>query len=1433
MNLQSPNGNTVAFTKSCSTDSYGNLTSCTITVTAAPDSSQSFTADGVTTASTFTAVSEWTFTSSGALPSSITLTGTGLGFGASEASVDLEAVNSGTVAFTSTCSTNSYGNLTSCTITVTASPDTAQSFTAGGVSTTSTFTAVSEWTFTPSGAFPSSITLTGAGLGFGASELSVNVQAVNSNTVAFTSSCSTDSYGNLTCTITVTAAPHSAQSFTADGSGTASSFTATSTFTFTPGSGVLPAALTLTGGIGFAASEISPTVAAVDSAAVTFTLGACSTNSYGNLSCSISVTHAPDQAESFTVDTIGTASTFTALASQSAASPSAGHVGSTTTAQGTGFGASLSITFTLAGVTAASTCRTDTTGTFSCTVTIPAEPAGIHLTLEATDGSASADTTFTLNPQLTLSPNSGNVGSSTTATGTAFGATVPITLFSFDGVTVSCTAGALETDGNGNFSCTFNVPAVPGGVQTLEASDGSNSAPGTYTVTASFLDTPQSGGAFGIITITGTGYPASTNTQSSFLGVVILAVDSCTVGAVYDGNTFTTNASGQFSCTLTVPSVVAGFYQLTAGSVTSGHVFTVTNPALFTPGSLDSAETWYVNVTGAGCAYALSCSGSGTHADNIAFYLPNGTYTFTVASGGYYYAASPGANSLAVSGTTTTIQPGGTSSQEIIWTAQTQTATFTTTLPTVQESWFVNATIGIALCAYTGATCTGTNSGTSIVLTLFNGTYAYTVASGGFYYAASPGTGSITVSGTGAVITPASASTQPVTWAAQTQTVTFSTTLPTAQESWFVNATTGGTRCAYTGATCTGTNSGTSITLTLFNGTYTYTVVSGGLYYAASPGTGSVTVTGSGASPPTVSVSWVAQTQTVTFSTTLPTVQESWFVNATIGIALCAYTGATCTGTNSGTSIVLTLFNGTYAYTVASGGFYYAASPGTGSIAVTGAGATPSPVVVTWAAQTQTATFTESGLSGGETWSLNATTVLALCAYTGADCAVTGVGTSFDLTLFNGSYSYTAESGGFFFAPSPAAGTITVTGAGAIIQPSGSSDQTVVFTLVTYAVTFTETGLPANMTWAVAGNSRFYSTTLFFATSGMGGGSLEAYSTNGTFSYTIQDVAGWHLSSPAYTGTAPGISGGPVAGPALVFYQVTYTVTMSEVGLPAGMTWGVEINGTFLFNVTLSDGTGSLVTELPNGTFTYAIQDVPGWHQNTITPYLGVSSVSGAPVNALLVFTQVTYVVTLTETGLPTGLAWTVELNGSFYAGAAPNQIVEALPNGTYTYSVGDVPGWHMAQPYSGGGEITGAPVNLLFSFVQVTYAVTYMETGLPAGVLWTVTLNGTLITLAAPNPITALLPNGTYTYEIGDVQGWHQTTVPYSGSGTINDPGLNVTIAFTQVEYAVTFAESGLPSGLTFGVIINGTLYTALTPNVVTTMIPNGTFTFQVQDVA
>ena len=145
----------------------------------------------------------------------------------------------------------------------------------------------------------------------------------------------------------------------------------------------------------------------------------------------------------------------------------------------------------------------------------------------------------------------------------------------------------------------------------------------------------------------------------------------------------------------------------------------------------------------------------------------------------------------------------------------------------------------------------------------------------------------------------------------------------------------------------------------------------------------------------------------------------------------------------------------------------------------------------------------------------------------------------------------------------------------------------------------------------------------------------------------------------------------------------------------------------------------TITIDLSSGMYSYTIFDVPGWHQTTM-PYSGTIAVSGAGVTEpTLVFTQVTYAVTFGETGLASGVTWSVTLNGTPYEGTAPGRegtLPSApLPNGTFTYVIADVPGWQLpTPPYSGAGSVTGAPVNDFLIFSQVTYQVTFGENGLP-----------------------------------------------------------------------------------------------------------------------
>jgi hypothetical protein len=129
---------------------------------------------------------------------------------------------------------------------------------------------------------------------------------------------------------------------------------------------------------------------------------------------------------------------------------------------------------------------------------------------------------------------------------------------------------------------------------------------------------------------------------------------------------------------------------------------------------------------------------------------------------------------------------------------------------------------------------------------------------------------------------------------------------------------------------------------------------------------------------------------------------------------------------------------------------------------------------------------------------------------------------------------------------------------------------------------------------------------------------------------------------------------------------------------------------------------------------------------------------------------------------------------------------------------------------------------------IMEPYAITFEESGLSSGTYWYVTLDATTRSSASRN-ITFLEPDGTYSFNIGSILGY--TNSPSSISVTVNGLNLTENITFTQtpaVRYNVTFLESGLPSGSSWYVSLNGTTENS-TSNGITFKEPNGTYPFSV----
>jgi YVTN family beta-propeller protein len=162
---------------------------------------------------------------------------------------------------------------------------------------------------------------------------------------------------------------------------------------------------------------------------------------------------------------------------------------------------------------------------------------------------------------------------------------------------------------------------------------------------------------------------------------------------------------------------------------------------------------------------------------------------------------------------------------------------------------------------------------------------------------------------------------------------------------------------------------------------------------------------------------------------------------------------------------------------------------------------------------------------------------------------------------------------------------------------------------------------------------------------------------------------------------------------------------------------------------------------------------------------------------SVLQYPPVDYRVSWSETGLPPSIAWSVVFDGTRENGTAGSPLIWQEPNGTYNYSISNVPGWHQTTlPVTGLATVSGAELTEpALAYSRTMYSVTFSETGLPAGASWSVTFNGTTLS-ATESSIPFSVPNGTYAYKV---------TVPSSqlvnpSNGGVNVSGANQTVALT-----------------------------------------------------
>lgn len=314
-------------------------------------------------------------------------------------------------------------------------------------------------------------------------------------------------------------------------------------------------------------------------------------------------------------------------------SATSGPPGSVVTGMGTGFASDSTVTFTFDGAPAPSDCATNSTGDFPgttglpCTFTVPPVAYGDDGgdNVAATDASShSASASFTVLPEITLTPNMGPMGGEFTVTGIGFSPSPDTATITFDGNLIdpitdlpACDneTSLIDLNATGGFTCTFTVPpfATFGAneVQGMDTSSGALTAAVTFTVPPelSITSSPTVGPIGTPVTATGAGWtpgdsialwvaPVSDESQITVLNCVGAPSGEPTVAS-----------TGGFTCDFDFPSVAPGAYTVAASDAShvtypptviySGNTFYLVGPLItVNPSAGPIGSTFTVTGTG-------------------------------------------------------------------------------------------------------------------------------------------------------------------------------------------------------------------------------------------------------------------------------------------------------------------------------------------------------------------------------------------------------------------------------------------------------------------------------------------------------------------------------------------------------------------------------------------------------------------------------------------------------------------------------------------------------------------------------------------------------------------------------------------------------------------------------------------------------------------
>ncbi len=696
-----------------------------------------------------------------------------------------------------------------------------------------------------------------------------------------------------------------------------------------------------------------------------------------------------------------------------------------------------------------------------------------------------------------------------------------------------------------------------------------------------------------------------------------------------------------------------------------------------------------------------------------------------------------------------------------------------------------------------------------IDVSLTNGTYNYTI-SGPSVYQPNPTTGQITINGNSQLIS--------IQFKESEYKVTLSEVGLASGITWEVSI----MGILYKA------QAGTQITVILPNGTYTVTAYAPGSGY--SPANATFIVSGSAVS---ASFTFVKPKYTVTLTEQGLPSGTTWYFNITGMSSL----------STSQTTLSLSLTNGTYLYSASStdpqfkvlggnlsvdgnslyigiffvpvtssGILHLRISPQSAVVSVNGyvtetsngyVNLTLAPggyyVNVTSTGYSPISTFS-TVVAGGSTY--DNITLLPISKYgylTGSIYPSHGtvVAGSTDIPVVNGTFNQSLAPGTYYVEFSAAGYYSEVLKV--VISTGQASLENVVLTQALKSYSISGYLNPVNASVTLNGNISYVASNGYFALSLPAGEYNLSVTANGYYSYhTIIDLTANRTMNVTLRAV-------PVATSSVTVSNVTstgYNVSIQKVSFndtQVTVNYTATTNGTLvvalpysqLKDVTLSELLSSkvYVNGILEKNFTVTLT-------SSYNLILTVYNLTGDPTLEWAYSSKATvskfYNAQFTESGLPAGTEWFVNLSNGDSFSSTTSSISMQLANGTYVFNITstdrvlgkitDIGTGKTSYVYlTGTLTINGASSSESISFARSIFNLTIKESGLPSGSSWEAIVNGVVISTTA-DTLNVSLQAGTYTVKFVNTSDYY--TNIFSEQITISNSNVTQSIEYQHYAY-------------------------------------------------